>query len=66
MAAQRSPDPGRELAQLALTNNGYQPGAMLEDVIRYAFDQLCWHRTTPELLALLNRLRASVEANEAA
>lgn len=53
----RHDDPGRSIALLALDSGGIQPGAMLEDVIRYAFDQLCWHRTTPELEAFLASLR---------
>lgn len=57
MAAQRSTDPGREIALLALEGPTFQPGEMLEDVIKHAFDQLCWHRTTPQLEALLASLR---------
>ncbi len=55
--AARAADPGRSIAQIALTNTGFQPGAMLEEVVRYAFDQLCWHRTTPELEAFVGSLR---------
>jgi len=44
-------DPGREIALKAL--KGHLPGAMLEDVIRYAIDQLGWHRTDAQLLAFL-------------
>lgn len=55
--AARAADPGRSIAQIALTNSGFQPAAMLEEVVRYAFDQLCWHRTTPELDALIGSLR---------
>ena len=50
-------DPGRHIAQLALENSGFQPGVMLESVIQYAFDQLCWHRTTPQLEAFIASLR---------
>lgn len=58
MASARSPDPGRVIAQIALTNTGFQPGAMLEEVIRAAFDQLCFHRTAPELEAVIEGLRS--------
>lgn len=58
MSVPRSNDPGREIAQIALSNSGFQPGVMLEEVIRYAFDQLCFARTTPELDQFLDGLRA--------
>lgn len=56
-APQRDADPGRKIALLALEGPTFQPGAMLEEVIRYAFDQLCWNRTTPQLEAFLADLK---------
>jgi hypothetical protein len=53
----RESDPGRSIALIALDNAGYQPGLMLEAIIHHAFDQLCWHRTTPELEAFIEGLR---------
>jgi len=55
----KSADPARDIALLALTpgNPTYQPGDMLEEVIRYAFDRLCWERTTPQLEEFLASLR---------
>lgn len=55
--ARHSADPGRHIALLALENSGLQPGVMLESVIQYAFDQLCFHRTTPQLEAFIASLR---------
>lgn len=49
-------DPGRMIALLALSDVNYQPAALLERVIRAAFDQLCWLRTSTELEALLSEL----------
>jgi hypothetical protein len=57
MAAAASKDPGRHIAMLALEETYGQPGKMLEAVIRHAFDQLCWHRTTPELETFAANLR---------
>ena len=57
----RAADPGRAIAKIALENTGYQPGEMLEQVIRYAFDQLCWVRTTPELDTFAASLRAIMD-----
>ncbi len=53
-----SKDPGRDIAKLALEDTYGQPGAMLEGVVRYAFDQLCWHRTSPQLEAFVASLRS--------
>jgi hypothetical protein len=50
-------DPGREIALRALVGNHLSPGDMLEEVISYAFDQLCWHRTTPQLETFVEGLR---------
>lgn len=50
-------DPGRTIALLSLAPTYGQPGEMLESVIRHAFDQLCWHRTTPQLEAFVASLR---------
>jgi hypothetical protein len=50
-------DPGRVLAQIALSNSGFQPREMLEEAVRYAFDQLCFHSTTPQLEALMGELQ---------
>lgn len=52
----KHPDPGRKIALIALDGSPY-PGDMLEEVIRHAFDQLCWHRTTPQLEAFVESLR---------
>lgn len=54
-------DPGRQIAKIALENTGFQPGEMLEEVIRYAFDQLCWARTTPQLLAFVESLKSIMD-----
>jgi hypothetical protein len=51
----QSRDPCREIAVMAL-----QTGS-LEEVIRYAFDQLCWRRSNNELDALLKDLRRAAE-----
>lgn len=56
--ASRASDPGRFIALIALDDSGSQPGEMLEAVIRFAFDQLCWVRTTPQLEAFVGGLRA--------
>lgn len=61
----RAADPGRDIAQIALSNTGYQPGAMLEAVIRYAVDQLCWNRSTNELEAFLSSLTAILDEEAA-
>ena len=58
--SKKQSDPGRVIAMLALEETHGQPGAMLERVVRHAFDQLCWSRTTPELHRLLEELRALV------
>lgn len=57
-------DPGRAIALLALDGPAHHPAAMLEDVVKTAFDQLCWHRSTPQLVALLAELQAIVEADD--
>lgn len=59
----KSPDrnPAKRLAQMALTGMDYSSdGDLLEEVIRYAFDQLCWLRSYPDIDALLADLRALV------
>lgn len=58
-------DPFRQVALIALQSSPASPGDMLEAVLRYAFDQLCWKRTIPELLALLSELRAIVSEDDA-
>jgi hypothetical protein len=58
----QSTDPGREIALLSLQIS--QPTDMLDHVIRYAFDQLCWRRSSNELDALLKDLRAFAELDE--
>lgn len=59
--SQRAADPGRGIAKIALENTGFQPGEMLEAVIRFAFDQLCWARTTPQLLAFVESLKTLMD-----
>ncbi len=58
---QRAPDPGRAIARIALEDTFGRPGPMLEDVIRYAFDQLCWARTTPQLETFVESLKAIID-----
>ncbi len=53
--AAREEDPGRSIALIALDADPV--AKMLEEVIRHAFDQLCWHRTTPQLEAFVEGLR---------
>lgn len=53
----RSTDPAREVALLALEGSPYQPAQALEAVFRYAFEQLGFHRTDDQLLALVDELR---------
>lgn len=60
-ASQRADDPGRAIAKIALEDTFGQPGDMLEDVIRYAFDQLCWARTTPQLETFVESLKAIID-----
>ncbi len=57
-SAGRSKDPGRELAKLALSTTAFE-AEMLEAVIDYAFEQLCWRRNDAEIEALLERLKES-------
>lgn len=52
----KSDDPGREIALKALNAYPLPSAGMLEDVIRYAFDQLSFHRTMPELEGFLASL----------
>lgn len=54
----RAADPGRAIARIALENTGSE---MLEAVIRFAFDQLCWVRTTPQLEAFVEGLKTIVD-----
>jgi len=56
-------DPGRAIAKIALEDTFGQPGQMLEEVIRYAFDQLCWARTTPQLEAFVEGLKALMDGD---
>jgi hypothetical protein len=59
--ATRDRNPLRVIAKIAIDGMGYAVDCpALEEVIRYAFDQLCWRRTTPELEALLAELRATM------
>lgn len=53
-------DPFRAVAMIALQASPAYLGDMLEEVIRYAFEQLCWKRSTPDLIALLAELSATV------
>ena len=53
--APREADPGRSIALIALDADPV--AKMLEEVIRHAFDQLCWHRTTPQLETFVEGLR---------
>lgn len=55
--AAREEDPGRSIALIALDARPPTTPQMLENVIRHAFDQLCWHRTTPQLEAFVEGLR---------
>ena len=58
--ADQSKTPTRDIALIALQGSDAFPGDMLEEVLRYAFDQLCFRRTYGELDAILNGLRALV------
>lgn len=60
----KSPDPGRDLALMMLQQGHAPHGATLETAIRWAFDQLTWHRNTSQLDALLNGLRASLDEEQ--
>ena len=55
MAAPRDADPGRIIALKALGDE--EAGDMLEDAILYAFNQLCWRRTTPQLVEFLAQVQ---------
>jgi hypothetical protein len=48
--------PDRVIALMALNARPDIPGQMLEEVVRYAFEQLCWRRSTNDLDALLAEL----------
>jgi hypothetical protein len=55
----QSRDPGREIALLALQIG--RESDMLDHVIRYAFDQLCWRLSSNQLDGLLRDLRRAAE-----
>lgn len=64
MTQTKMTDPGRAIALIALEDQGYRPAVMLEDVVKTAFDQLCFYHSTPKLVALLADLQAVLEADD--
>ena len=50
-------DPGRDIALIALEDPPHHPTAMLERVIKVAFSELCFRRSTSDLDRLLDDLR---------
>jgi hypothetical protein len=61
----RGKDPAREIALMALNTAPLAEAQMLEAVVLYAFDQLCWRRTETDLDLLLGRLRSSLSEGAA-
>lgn len=53
--AGKSKDVGREIAKLALADARYDTDT-LEEVLAYCWDQLCWRKSEPELIALRDGL----------
>ncbi|EJL33245.1 hypothetical protein PMI01_02207 [Caulobacter sp. AP07] len=51
----KSKDVGREIARLALADARYDTD-MLEEVLAYCWDQLCWRKTDADLIALRDGL----------
>lgn len=58
--AAKSAAPAKDIALLALQASDAHQGDMLEEVLTYCFDQLCWRRSTPDLVALTKRLDALI------
>lgn len=56
----RSHDVAKDIATLALRQNARFDGDILEEVLGYCWDQLCWIRTDGELAAI----RDSLEVGE--
>jgi hypothetical protein len=54
-------DPARDIALMALNADPLARVQMLESVILYAFDQLCYRRTSTDIDLLLARLREGAE-----
>jgi hypothetical protein len=50
-------DPGRAIALIALEDPPHHSTAMLERVIKFAFTELCFRRSTNDLDRLLSDLR---------
>lgn len=61
----KSKTPDRDIALLALQASTAFPGDMLEEVLTYCFDQLCYRRTYGELDAILKHLAALVAEDAA-
>lgn len=61
MSSAKSTNLAKDLALIALSGSDAWPGDMLEDALRYCFDQLCWRRTTNELDAIIKDLAALIE-----
>lgn len=65
MATSRAADPAKEVAMIALSGSSGQYVDTLREVIDYAFDQLCWRMTTPDLVDLLGSLNAKLAEENA-
>ena len=59
----KAADPTREVAIIALKGSAY-PTETMRQVLAYAFGQLCWSMSDPELEALLADLRHTFETGE--
>jgi hypothetical protein len=60
----KSKDVGRDIARLALSDCRYDTD-LLEEVLAYAWDQLQWRKTYPELIALRDGLSMEDEVSTA-
>lgn len=57
---ERSPEPLREIALIALKGSEAFPTSALVEIIEHAFEQLCWRHSPPELEKLLAGLNAKL------
>lgn len=53
--SEKSKDVGREIARMALADTQFDTD-MLEEVLAYVWDQLCWRKTDADLIALRDTL----------
>jgi hypothetical protein len=58
----RSSNPATDIALMALQANPLGQTQMLEAVLTYAFEQLCWRKTETDIDLLIARLQAMESA----